>query len=246
MTTTELAKLQDNVIQTILLNLNPIPSNIKKLKKNLWVKIAEKTAPNNLVIRNLCILALTGDIKYWKARPRIQKMIQSISGNCLWKEGYSYWLYTKPILQKFAITFDYTSIISVIKRIDRDFWDTSYERNGQLYPAPFGDVRDEPLEEWLQVYRPDLTQSTGCLWMKREYKNDLIYYEIHPSTVGFNTHCPSVQQKIKIIEGIPYIHKQYGYGWLRYSFYKGYDKKYNSRLDAFKDTFLNSERWRNL
>ncbi len=241
MNTTELAKLQDEVIYKIIYGNNPSSKNIKKLKRNLWVKIAEKTAPNNLVVRNFCILALVNEIPYWEARRKILSIIEKLSGNCLWKEGYSYWRYTKPILQKFAFTFDYKSIQSHIYVVDKYFQKTSYIKNGYLYPAPFGDVRDEPLEQSLQNYSVDLTKREGCGWMWREQKAGNLYYYICPATVGFNTHCPSKNIKIMIRpDNIYFCENKI---WKVYKFYQGYDKKYKNKWEAFKDTFLNSERW---
>lgn len=242
MNTTELAKLQDDVIDTILKNYVPVPSHIKKLRRNVWCKIAERTAPNNLVIRNLCILAIADTLDFSEARVRIRNMIRKLYGYTMWKEGYSYWLYTKPILAKFGRVFSYPSFEELIKSVDGDFVRTAYLRDGKLYPAPFGDVRDEPLEDALQGKHPDLGKRDGCSWMWREYSEmGFINYYICPATVGFNTHCPSENQKIKIIDGLPYLKKNNV--WVRYRFYEGYDKKYKNKWAAFKDTFLNGKRW---
>jgi len=241
MNTTQLAQLQDKIIGQLQIGEPVSPKDIKKLKKNLWVKVAEKMAPNNLVIRNLCILALTTG-ESWHYKRRIMNLIYKIRGADLWKEGYSYWRYTKTVLFMYAKFFDYISIKMFIESIDKEFQETAYRRNdGYLYPAPFGDVRNEPLEACLQNPSINCRRKGGVSWMWREFKNGFIYYHISPAPLGMNNHTPGEDQTIKIIEGFPYLRKYKV--WVPYPFYQGYDKKYKNKWSMIKDTFLNPNRW---
>ena len=244
MNTTQLAHLQDQVIKDIQFeshtafgveNINP--NDIKKLKRNLWVKMAEKFAPCNLVVRNLCILALV-DKDYWHYKRRIMNQIYKLKGADLWKEGYSYWLYTKPILQIYADFYEYTSIKMFIEEIDKDFQTTSYRRSdGLLYPAPFGDVRDEPLEQCLQSQDVNLYSrcKSGSGWMMRESINGIVYYNIKPFTVGLNGHCPAENITVKIGDGRPLLRTE-KCDWIAFPFYQGYDKKYKNKWDKIRST----------
>ena len=241
MNQTQLAQLQDKIIYQIQNNQKVDPKDIKKLRNNFWVKIAEKMAPNNLVVRNLCILALF-DKRYWLYKRRIMNLIYKLRGVDLWKEGYSYWLYTKPVLQMYAKFYEYMSINLFIHSIDKEFHETAYVgEDGRLYPAPFGDVRKEPLEDEFQV-DVDTRKKDGVSWMWREYKDGEIYYHISPAPLGGNTHCPAEEQTVWIRNGKPYLRTKHNKDWIAYPFYEGYDKKYKNKLSMIKD-LLNPVRW---
>jgi len=217
---TPLARFQDDLLTRIKNHENIIfdKNIISRLEDNMWVKSAEKLAPNNLVIRQYCLI----DILTTQPRnaQKIELLIQKLApqGYCgrLWAEGYSYWEYTKQAIDLWIENVKHLHGLNCyLIDIDRGFQETSYEREGIRYPAPFGDVRDEPLRPELQ-YRN--TQQV-FIWSGRFLKKSYDRYWISPYLLGGNTHTPSKESSVVIKDGRP----------VNFKFYTGYDNKFTSR-----------------
>jgi hypothetical protein len=188
----------------------------QRLNGNLWVAVAKKLGPNNLAIRHRCLQDLFNGNK--KSLNDILDMYKILSPG-LWAEGYSYWLYTKPFLLEWGKLY-YICMDDFVKMMDQRFLKTAYMGPDRLlYPAPFGDLRKEPLELNLQGGRPDESAS-----FKPAMKNGSMYM-ISSYPLGGNTHVPIKDEVIKIVNGVPEGFK----------FYEGYDKKYPNKLAAFLD-----------
>jgi hypothetical protein len=115
----------------------------------------------------------------------------------------------------------------MIDEIDRSFFATSYQRNSLRYPAPFGDLRDIPLEPVLQSMQPIVEScNKGCVLKKSDTS-----YTIFGWPVGLNPHIPAKTYDINIMNGIP----------VGFTFYTGYDKKYPSVISEWAD-ILNPKR----
>lgn len=212
-----LADFQDNLFKSYE---KTSKKNITRLKTNLWIKFAHKLAPGNLVIRHLSLIDLLENKPGNKKK--IIKLINTISydkEDCIWLEGYSYWLYTKPFLEKYADKFNIGEIKQSIECIDLNFVNTAYIRDGKLYPSPFGDLRDVPLEKEFQDSKPKQEASAGPV---TKINNT---YIIKASPLGMNTHAPKKDSKITVKEGIPQ----------NFEFYKGYNKKYKKPFEEFFD-----------
>jgi hypothetical protein len=140
----------------------------------------------------------------------------------MWSEGYSYWLYVKPFIIKYYEIFSNTrsTLISVVSEIDQNFYRTAYLRGSVLYPAPFGDLRDVPLEPAYQQPREDIN-FISCANLQ---KDGNVYY-IQGLPIGLNAHVPYNSRKVSIINGVP----------VDFVFYTGYDKKYPTRSSEWKD-----------
>jgi hypothetical protein len=112
-------------------------------------------------------------------------------------------------------------MLDVVKEIDASFCATAYNRGSVWYPAPFGDLRDFPLEEEFQHSIENSHISTrGCV-MKRSSS----FYTIKGWSVGLNPHTPDRTRDINIVGGIPE----------NFIFYTGYDRKYSSVIDEWAD-----------
>lgn len=189
---------------------------IHRLESNSWVSLAYFLAPNNMVARQYCLLDLLGNNP--KNEKKIMSLVNKIGPDHVWLEGYSYWLYTKPFLEKYHERFGTAEIRDFIKDIDANFVKTAYLRDDKLYPAPYGDLRDVPLEDSLQHEIPSLKASVGIIT-----KNDNAYI-IKASPLGFNMHTSEKAAEIKIVDGKPE----------NFVFYEGYNQKYqNFFLELF-------------
>ncbi|MFW6273020.1 MAG: hypothetical protein ACOC2U_04510 [bacterium] len=229
--TSTLALMQDRVFNK-LSNSDTISNDeINRLKNNCWVRWAEKLAPNNLVVRNLCLLdIIENDTKRIK---RIYSQVESLvyydkTFHYIWAEGYSYWLYTKPILKMYSNRFDVEYIKSLIENVDENFQKSAYIRDGVLYPAPYGDLRNEPLEDTLQ----NINKVETNVILTHIVKIDSIY-RIAAWEVGLNTHITKKPMSIKIIDGHPHIMKNDSL--FEYEWYSGYNKKYKCKIDEITD-----------
>lgn len=225
---TSLAKFQDKLLDQIQANLNNGKTNnydketFRRLSRNMWVKLAKTLAPNNLVVRHYCIQDIIEGV------PKHGKIIQDQCDELapfpghLWAEGYSYWLYTKKALKLWTSYFVSNvyraeAINNMIDSTDRAFLKSAYlGKNDLLYPAPFGDLRDIPLEDHLQ--NKCTTDYFRGKFLTRRVNG---VYEIQPYILGGNTHTPVKKQNIKIVDRRP----------KGFDFYTGYDKKYKNKRE---------------
>lgn len=216
----ELAQRQDKVFKR-LENGDPISDTDKKmLRENLWVKTACVLAPSNLTIRHYILLDLIKNKKryYYK----IMEMVCKLAPD-LWAEGYSYWRYTRSFLELYAKAFKLGVLQRRINRVELYFNRTSYFRDGIKYPAPFGDLRDEPLDsKTLKSNNRYAKYSNFVLLRKVDNR-----YIVYPYMLGFNTHTPDKESYHVIADGYP----------SDFEFYTGYENKYNSKKEELKDTF---------
>jgi hypothetical protein len=224
-TGSSLADFQDAMFAKVSSNQSLSSAEKARLQDNMWVKTAQATAPGNLVVRHLCLIdfannnsANSGNIMsqifkltYWKDG----------ASALLWAEGYSYWLYCKSffVLYKQKFNMDFRNSAALV---DFGFQKTAYLRNAVMYPAPFGDLRDQPLEQGLQ------NQS------KMDVNINLVpvtkigtYYTIKSMPLGLNAHIPAVDSTVKIVNGQP----------TPFTWYTGYDKKYPDKTAELKDVF---------
>lgn len=195
----------------------------RELRRNLWVPAASRLAPCNLAIRQYCLIdILEGHHSHWSHINRLLRLLAPEAS--VWLEGYSYWIYTKPFLILYAKQVRDRSINlgleAVIVNIDLNFQKTAYLRNGILFPAPFGDLRDIPLEDHLQ--NPAAIQEVSAAYPV--YKSSHLY-TIMGHTLGFNLHTKS--------ETCSYIIR--GKKPVNFKWYTGYDQKYRGFLSEFKD-----------
>jgi len=229
---TIVAVTQDNLFQRYKEGQAIPVQEISGLENILWVNLAVTFAPCNLVIRQWCLLDLLKN--NLRNKDNVANMVSRLSyqgGNLyrIWAEGYSYWQYTRMILDAWVVKFggvtEMTAIKNMIGEIDQGFVQTAYLRSGVWYPAPFGDLRDVPLDKELQI-----THMISNLTVKNVSTTTIpggIKYVIKGRPIGLNTHIPKNDSTITVINGIPQGFK----------FYTGYDKKYNNKLDEMIDTF---------
>jgi hypothetical protein len=110
---------------------------------------------------------------------------------------------------------------TIVREIDTNFCSTSYKRGLLWYPAPFGDLRDSPLDYALQQdAERDSICTEGCV-----EKRSSTSYTIKGWPIGLNPHIPICTHDINIVNGIPE-------GFI---FYTGYNKKYSSVIDEWAD-----------
>jgi hypothetical protein len=224
----ELANLQDAVFRKY--KESPSTSwseyTIDRISNNKWIKIATRFGPNNLVIRNHCLVDLL--CKNQSHRDEILKLCHTLAPSGLWLEGYSYWIYTEPFLKAYEIS-SYTSPATSIflkdfrTRVDKAFIQTAYNNSGVLYPAPFGDLRNISLATHLQ------TNTTPDAAQKHPVMKQLPRYYITPKPLGFNLHTNTKESVYVIDSGIP--KKPGGEPFL---WYKGYDKKYPTKMSEIR------------
>jgi hypothetical protein len=195
------------------------------LRGNAWVATAKHLAPSNLILRQWALTDLFS--KTPENAARILEMADLLApdsgghGGRMWAEGYSYWLYTREVLAPWAETFRREEagkqVRALINAVDSCFTMTAYSRNGILYPAPFGDLRDKPLADsgvFLHAARPVAAHS--CAFVTVTPVSEGYDYRIAAQPVGLNTHIPADTQVVAVRQGVPA-----GFG-----FYQGYHKKY--------------------
>lgn len=219
---TELAKQQDSYLMKYK-NYNKIDEcELSDLKKNLWVISAEMLAPGNLVIRQFCLIDLFNNSP--DHTRRIKRQINCLSygkpNNRIWAEGYSYWLYTRSILDVWINRFPNTDISDMIHEIDDGFIKTSYCRDGSWYPAPLGDVRDQPLGIELQLTcEQDFKYRSFPIKVANVTVNEDLTYFLEGWPIGMNLHTIKSNDTIQIIDGIP----------VNFTWYTGYNNKYPTK-----------------
>lgn len=231
-----LADFQQELFETKVLKGIPFEKDeIRRLKDNLWVKLASRLAPGNLVIRHYVLIDYSN--YYYEYPDKILSLIKKLcrytteSKHLLWAEGYSYWLYTKPFIEYYAYGHIpgtvFTPFSYFISVIDQGFADTAYYRNGILYPAPIGDLRDIPLEKHLQNHTPYTNVEIDTLYKYNQK------YTIHGSPIGLNTHVSKDSYRIDTASGTP-IDPDKG---IPFKFYEGYNLKYKNKWRELLDTF---------
>lgn len=208
---------------------------MRRLKNNLWVWTAKDLAPGNLVIRQLCLIDL---YKGWTINYKeILRQLQALGGSSLWLESYSYWIYTKPFLVKYAETFNDSVITNFIDTMDLRFLQTAYiGYNGVPHPAPFGDIRNIGLELSLHNIGKIVSDIDIFPIEKRKNKQTVIYH-VKPCAVGLNAHIPKENDVVKVNGGIPFRYFIKTDEMIEYPWYTGWDNKYNSKMEEYMDTF---------
>ena len=248
---TELADYQTQIFNDYSAGKLISNETIQKLENNLWIKAAHELAPGNLVIRQYCLIDLL------KNSPdhveQIFNLLNRLSYNGqIWAEGYSYYLYTLDILQPWVSAFKsfdtsitpwarkygqttlalrIVDIEEIVSKVNQGFLNTAYYRNGVLFPAPFGDVRDQPLNVQRKI-NCNTNSSVSIvtrqlLVVKPEMdniQNSYVMYEIKGKPIGLNCHVPKNYSGIPVYKGIP-----------TFKFYEGWNKKYESKEDELKD-----------
>jgi hypothetical protein len=208
-----LAERQDRVFKTLD---NVSKADLRALKSNLMVPIASVLAPSNLTVRHYCLLSMLTKRDY---HDKIQEQcIKLTNGNSMpWFEGYSYWCYTKYILRAYADIRPEARIwfVKFIEWQDMLFNTIAYLRDGILYPPPFGDLWDEPLNE-----QDGHTSVPGRI-------------KIYTWAIGFNLHTEFVNKVYNIEYGRP-IDADTGEP---FQFYKGYKEKYPSFWSEVNELF---------
>jgi hypothetical protein len=204
-TGSSLSDFQQALYNKVLINEKLTDEETKRLKGNCWVKLARWLAPSNLVIRHLCLLDLVQNqpTNYNRIVDQIKKLTYwtpKVKELC-WAESYSYWLYTKPFLITYKTTFNSGTFF--IEVIDSGFQKTAYFRDGVLYPALFGDLRDVPLEDFLQDPKECLENVSVFPVTKTLDGKGQTLYTIKGVPIGLNAHIPKVDSQIIIKDGYP-------------------------------------------
>lgn len=225
-----LADFQDNLFLKYKNGIKITEKEKNILNGNMWVKLAETFSPCNLVTRHFCLIDLINQTPEndWRILNQM-KILTKFDSNPLWSEGYSYWLYTRKMLIEYAskLIFADIEIIKLIDEIDTNFVLSAYERNGLLYPAPFGDLRNIPLSEQLQGKMSKISFVNKFL---TKTQNDT--YIVSPVCMGFNTHPPFYREKYVIRKGTPYKDSDLN---KEFKWYGGYDKKYKNKTEEILD-----------
>ena len=213
----KLADFQQHIFDNFICkNIQVSQQDMNTLTSNYYVKMASSIAPSNLVIRQLCLIDLCHNNKHNLLKILRQLELLCYGSHYVWSEGYSYWLYTKMFLVKYVEKFDEPRIQTIIYAIDDIFVQTSYYRNETLYPIPFGDLRDVPLESSLQLKRPIELCRYGLIFKFGKT------YKIEAMPRGLNGHTPNKRIVVNVDEnGIPYLENG-----SKFEFYTGYKDRY--------------------
>lgn len=205
---------------------------ISTLTADPWVIIASKVSPGNLVVRQWALIDLfRGEAQ---SVVKIQNMISLVSyGNMIWAEGYSYWQYTKAILdiwvERFKNTTNLNNIVSIMTQIDSNFVQTAYKKGNVWYPAPFGDLYLVPLESKLQVNHN--LQSRTVSIVNMVVAGTKVTYGVTGRPIGLNVHIP-------VDNSIVVVNNGQASG---FKFYTGYGNKYQNNFAETADV-LNLKR----
>jgi hypothetical protein len=228
--TIALAQFQESCQQKFINGESITPEESAKLDGCVWVKLASVLSPSNLVIRQWALSDLFKGIP-WHAS-KLEKMLDVLSykgdksGMRIWAEGHYYFWYAMCILQlwvtKFEDKVDLTKIKGTIDEIRKGLTMTSYYRNKILYGAPYGDVRDVPLDVVAKVERKDIVKISNVSMV---VNGDFVTYQIVGKPVGLNLHIPKDDSVVQVIQGIP----------KGSNFYEGWDKKYKNKWGEIRD-----------
>jgi len=228
--TDSLAVEQDSLIKMYNRGQVPCYDTIRDLKINWWVISAEKVAPNNLVIRQWCLIDLfTNSLQHG---PRLVRLVDLLSGGAgnyrTWAEGYSYWLYSKEALVPWMKKFPNDSVVKIVgemvRAIDNGFAATYYLGNdGSRRPAPFADLWNIPLDSDSFCMIPGDTIKVKNITLIKTHGEYV--YQIAPMPMGFNGHCEDKASVRPIVAGVP----------SNFSFYEGYHNKYKTEKAEWLD-----------
>lgn len=232
--------IQQDILFDFIKDLKVIhdPKKAKELQQNVWVALSCRLAPSNLVIRQYCLIDLLAKKPVY--RNKIMWLLKKLApydtndkyfwteDACIWLEGYSYWFYVKHFLCLYVEKFKDEEISKYIARIDRGFALSSYKRNNHLAPAPFGALRDVPLEESLQNKTPlnDIILLPLCKLCENVYSVDKHY-------LGFNSHVPHKAYICLTEEGHPD----------NFEYYTGFDNKYANVFEEIFDMLRWGKIW---
>jgi hypothetical protein len=222
----KLASTQQLIMDRIKKGEKIEEEEILLLEENAWVKAADILAPCNLVIRQYCLIdILRGESKHKIA---IDTQLNALAPKGLYLEGYSYWLYTKEFLTVYLSKFLAESIERCIKEVDSNFVKTSYSVDDIKYPAPFGDLRHQPLEDALQNGNHPISAIKVSVVTKNNTN-----YEIDPYFIGFNLHTTTERKTYFVTDGkvIDAITGK------EYVWYPGYKNKYPTMISELKAMF---------
>lgn len=227
---TSLAVQQDQYLQLYKSNGRLTSQQITEMERNLWVSTAAKMAPGNLVVRQWALIDLFKNT--FSNKNQIYNIMNVLSyressDKRIWAEGYSYFNYTMAVVDEWIRKFgsNVLDVSQLVEKIKLGFIATAYPRGGVLYPAPFGDLRNEPLSQDLQIQRRIATITVSNITLN--YNNGNIRYGIIGRPIGLNVHIPKDNYTVDVNNGVP----------SGFKFYEGYNKKYKNSWDEFKDTF---------
>ena len=246
-----LAVSQDNIIASIIARRTVSEAQIRMLENDVWIPLAERLAPCNLVIRQLClidvlrnktnnynrILALLNKVSY-----KTDVTIPKFSGPGtqqvrIFAEGYSYWEYTMNALTLWIAKFlttqsaQVTNVRTLVTKIYNGFVATSYKRGTVFYPAPFGDLFDIPLnqQDWQVPHTP---VNVTIANVKMNVAGGVVTsYNISSRPLGCNLHTVVNNYTSNIASGRP----------TNFTYYTGYSVKYRVAGSEIAD-MLNSTR----
>lgn len=230
---TETAEFQEMLI-TRYLEQGPTKLSRKekrKLNNNVWINLANKTAISNLTVRNLALQLAYGVSKnLLETNVRLYRQVHLLSGHGqLWAEGYSYWMYTVKALG--MLTYENSMVDynkNIIPRINLNWIKSGWLDGDYLMPAPFGDLRDYPLNG----DKNDLDLNFDCAFFAKKGNK----YHIKPYPIGFNSHVETQEKQLKIIDG----------GVVGdFKWYDGYENKYIGKIEEVKD-YLDRKRLKSL
>jgi hypothetical protein len=233
MDTTLLATEQDKYEQIYRAGKDITAEQFLSLKNHVWVMLASKLAPSNLVIRQWCLIDLFSHSP--DHSKKIFKMINLLSykkdnnGMRIWAEGGTYFVYTMNILDLWIDRFDSAIILSDMKnllsKIKKGFGITAYVRNNQSYYAPFGDIRDTPIDPSFGLYLQEHNQIKVAIIFKNVLDKNSVQYTLKARPIRFNLHVPKEDETLLVMDGIP----------IGFQFYTGWDKKYKKSSDEIWD-----------
>jgi hypothetical protein len=225
-----LADFQDRLFNLLSIGCvnhdNVLKRDYDRLRNDPWVRMAEKISPCNLVIRHYCLLdSIERSPLHFTTILRQLKLLTYYTPSAaflLYAEGYSYWRYIKEFLKLYYSKFPNVSIIpEFISLIDRGFQATAYGSGGALWPAPFGDLRYEPLESALQ----DRTKMYSVITVCPVNKSNLSYF-VKSMPIKLNGHIPVKDSHVDIVQGGPQP----------FTWYTGYKEKYPTAWDRVANT----------
>jgi hypothetical protein len=230
----ELAVLQDTLLARHGRGERLSEAELAALRGNAWIATAKHLAPGNLVLRQWALIDMASGEPENAAR--ILEMMELLapdsgSGVRVWAEGYSYWGYVRGPLALWTATFAHDAAASrvrfILDAVDSGFARTAYARDGTWYPAPFGDLREEPLQEpALGIRRampPPGPVSTAFVTVT--FTDDGARYRVVANPLGLNTHVPVDARVVEVRDGVS--------AGLR--FYEGYDRKYADAREESAD-----------
>jgi hypothetical protein len=228
--TIALAQFQESCEQKFKNGETITPEETAKLGGCIWVKLASVLSPSNLVIRQWALIDLFSGLP-WHAS-RLEKMIDTLSykgdksGMRIWAEGHYYFWYTMCILQlwvtKFEDKVDLLKIKQIIDEVHKGLTITGYYRDEVLYGAPYGDIRDVPLDSAVEVKRENIVKISNVNMVAA---GNMISYQIQGRPVGLNLHIPKNDSVVNVIGGVP----------IGFKFYEGWDKKYKNQWEEIQD-----------